>query len=286
MGERGVYAIDRGVFEHPFFKAEPFTEREAWMWMIGEAAWRPTRVRINRAMFDVKRGELVHAARFLARRWQWSEARVRRFLERLKLERMIDALASSEATRITICNYDDYQYGRRAGDEPTDEPATSSRRRKKEGEESKNLGRGDTRARDPFSISPEAFSFANELAKLCGQNLDFLTPEWMNGQPAMRAQLWLNSGWQIPIMREAATAAVRKKRDGPPQSVRYFEKIFVRAHAPPLPLPSVQLVKTDGGQGAENRSGSWNGGQQNRGGFATYAVECARAAADQGPSGT
>lgn len=100
MGEQGVFAVHRRLFEHPLFKNEPFTEREAWIWMISEAAWKSTKVRVNRTVFIVERGQFVHALRFLAKRWQWSEARVRRFLERLKLERMIDALPCADATRI------------------------------------------------------------------------------------------------------------------------------------------------------------------------------------------
>jgi hypothetical protein len=32
--------VDVAVFEHPVFAREPFTEREAWWWPIGEAEWR------------------------------------------------------------------------------------------------------------------------------------------------------------------------------------------------------------------------------------------------------
>jgi hypothetical protein len=29
------------VFGHPIFADEPFTEREEWLWQIGEAAFKP-----------------------------------------------------------------------------------------------------------------------------------------------------------------------------------------------------------------------------------------------------
>ncbi len=38
MSERGVFAVDRGIWDHPMFACEPFTEREAWQWLIAEAA--------------------------------------------------------------------------------------------------------------------------------------------------------------------------------------------------------------------------------------------------------
>lgn len=114
MSERGFIAIDRGVFDHPAFAPEPFSEREAWMWLIAEAAWKPRRARVGRASFEVARGQVIHSTRFMATRWKWSEARVRRFLARLKNDALIDALATHQATLITICKYDEYQKARRA----------------------------------------------------------------------------------------------------------------------------------------------------------------------------
>ena len=63
MSKRGVFAIDRGLFDHPAFKRQPFTEREAWIWMIGEAAWQPTIVRINCRRFELERGQGSKAQR-------------------------------------------------------------------------------------------------------------------------------------------------------------------------------------------------------------------------------
>jgi hypothetical protein len=240
MSDGGVFAIDRGLFDHPFFKAEPFTEREAWSWMIGEAAFESTKVRVGRVVFAVERGQFVHAIRFMAGKWKWSEPRVRRFLERLKTEQMIEALATSEATIITVCNYDVYQFARRAGDEP----ATNSRRRE---EESKNLGGGSkARAREGPLISKEAMDFADELARIAGHDPQFLPPKWVGDGPAYRVQIMFDAGWRVDVMRETAKAMMRTKRDGPPSTVRYFEKGFARAHQPQLPLPTIQLVRENG----------------------------------------
>lgn len=112
MSERGVFAVDRGVFEHPVFAPEPYTEREAWLWMIGAAAWKPMRVRSGRHMVEVERGQLAFATRFLAAKFQWAQARVVRFLKRLENESMIVARATHETTHVTICNYDKYAFNR------------------------------------------------------------------------------------------------------------------------------------------------------------------------------
>lgn len=125
MSDGGVFAVSRKLFDHPFFAPEPYTEREAWAWMIGAAAWQPKRVRVGRCMFDLDRGQLVFSERFLAEKWRWDKSRVHRFLKRLKNEAMIHALANRDATHITICNYDEHQF-RGITDEPRNEPPSEA----------------------------------------------------------------------------------------------------------------------------------------------------------------
>jgi hypothetical protein len=218
--------------------------------MIGAAAFEATKVRINRTVFELQRGQLVYAARFLAVKWKWSEARVRRFLERLKIECMIDALATSEATLITICNYDQYQLGRRAGDAKIDEPATSRRRKEEELEEKKERD-ADTRAR-PFaapiedvpvaeeqqpviapppprsSITAEAIAFANEFCVAI--RVDPQNPELdgMSGAP-YSAAMWLERGYDRAMMlATAADVAARAWPDRLP--LVYYNRAMESSH--------------------------------------------------------
>lgn len=138
MSERGVFAIDRGVWEHPMFAREPFTEREAWMWLCGAAAWAPKRVRVGRGTFELGRGQCAFATRFLAERWRWDHSRVSRFLKRLKTDTMVHTSATREATLITICNYDKYAFGRNTSDTPTDTPTEQPPKHSRHKEEETN----------------------------------------------------------------------------------------------------------------------------------------------------
>lgn len=110
MAENGVFAVARGIFDHPMFASDdPFTEREAWIWMIAEAAWKSTRIRAGVAVLNVARGEFAHSVRFLAKRWNWHPAKVQRFLARLKTDTMIETRVDTGVTVITICKYNEYQ---------------------------------------------------------------------------------------------------------------------------------------------------------------------------------
>jgi hypothetical protein len=129
---QGVFAVDRGIFDHLIFADEPYTEREAWLWLVGEAAWKPKRIRTPHGMVQLERGQLVHSQRFLAEKWRWDRSRVRNFLALLDSEKMATQLRPSldpastqqkaQVTNIlTICNYDKYQFGG-----PSVEPSSSS----------------------------------------------------------------------------------------------------------------------------------------------------------------
>lgn len=109
MSERGVFAIDRGIWDHPMFADEPFTEREAWAWLIGEASFKPRARNIGGKIVRLERGQLAASVRFMAERWQWSKSRVDRFLKRLKTETMIGTDAGTGLLVITINNYSKFQ---------------------------------------------------------------------------------------------------------------------------------------------------------------------------------
>ena len=115
-----MFAVARDIFEHDFFAREAFTEREAWIWMIREAAWKPRKIRVGRKRCSIGRGQFATSLRFMAGKWQWPEARVRRFLKRLKVDAMIDVVSDALATQITICNYNEYQVVGLPGDAPID----------------------------------------------------------------------------------------------------------------------------------------------------------------------
>jgi hypothetical protein len=127
----GFFVIDRGVWEHPGFANETFTELQAWFWLISNAAWEPCQVRVGKATISLERGQCAFALRFLAAKWRWSEPRVRRFLQRRATDAQVLVSATREATLITICKYNDYQLERRT-DVPEIDAGLNQNRRKEE----------------------------------------------------------------------------------------------------------------------------------------------------------
>jgi len=261
MSERGVFAVDRGIFGHPVFANEPLTEREAWTWLISQAAWKQRRRRVGNVVVDLDRGQLSHSLRFMAGKWQWSEPRVRRFLNRLKTDAMIDAATDAGVTVITICNYNKYQRVSLPTDAATldQSDAAPTQHRRKE-EDIKNIKIDDDDDGPAPLVSREAINLANEVAVACGHDPEFVPPSWMGA--AWTTQKWINEGWSAAAILAACKEAMAKKRDGPPSRIEYFEKPiaqFIARQA--APLPHVEIVKGETvhvvqGFGQQNQRGS------------------------------
>jgi hypothetical protein len=247
MSERGVFGVARGIWDHPILTGRaPFSRREAFMWLVSEAAWKPRRVRLGRTTITLARGQLAHSIRFMADAWRWEKTKVERFLDDLKTETMIATDASSGQTVTTICNYDKYQVvGLPVSDPNATPPATDARQtRDTSATNKKNLnikevssGGGERAA----VMNPLAFDLASELATICGFSDPTNWPAGWCGAP-MWVSKCLAEGWFPQLMRDATLAEVKRKRDGPIEHFRYLEKPLARAHARHMaPLPKVSI---------------------------------------------
>lgn len=142
----------RSVWSHPLFEGHEFSPREAWLWLIKEAAIEPKTVRVAGRMVELQRGELTHSIRFLAEKWQWSKSRVDRFLAVLRDEGMIKIRDSSGTARgtaqsvITVCNYEEYQS--REAVSGTAHDAEAGQQRDSSGTKNKNLRTQEGRIED------------------------------------------------------------------------------------------------------------------------------------------
>ena len=109
MSELGVFAVDRGIFTDPDFADEPFTEREAFMWLVSEAAWKDHARRGSSGRVELRRGEVCHSVRFMAEAWKWSKSRVDRFMKRAILRGMLSCENRDNNQVYLVCNYNKFQ---------------------------------------------------------------------------------------------------------------------------------------------------------------------------------
>lgn len=111
MSKRRWVRIDCDYYldEDEIFPEEPFTQREAYQWLIMNAAWKDTSHTIGNKEYPVLRGAQYRTIRKLCKEWQWGNTKVRNFLEKLERKHKITTESNTGKTLITLCNYSKFQ---------------------------------------------------------------------------------------------------------------------------------------------------------------------------------
>jgi hypothetical protein len=245
MSERGVFALDRGWFDHPQFADEPFTEREAWAWLIAEAAWRTRKRRVGSIVVELKRGQLAASIRFLAERWKWSKSRVERFLKRLKTGTMIGTDTGTGVLVITLCNYDKYQrVSLPGGTECGTEDGTTAGQQRDKREDIEYIEDCAARpAREPdddLKIQATSLELRKQFSRLLEELNIPLFPD------SSRIVVWLKWGYAPSLIMSVLRDGYTKKRNV--TSLSYFDNRLAEAHAQATGPPP-QVIHVNGHQG-------------------------------------
>ncbi|MBN9495871.1 MAG: hypothetical protein J0H39_03870 [Alphaproteobacteria bacterium] len=143
---RGKFIVDRAILAHPALqdrRAPRWCRRAAFVDLVSMACWKPHKVDIIDKTVILERGELSHSTRYLADRWGWSEAGVRRFLDRLQTDGLIVAAADAGQTVIRIKNYHEMQRLDNTSDAVTDAPTVAEATQVRRKEEHQDKHRED-----------------------------------------------------------------------------------------------------------------------------------------------
>lgn len=166
---KGFISIERDLWEHPLFMPSEMTEREAWIWMIAQAAWSETRHRVGRELVTVERGSFMATLREMQSAFMWkSDKRVRTFLKTLEKEGMIGrrtrGAKNAPKTHITICNYEEYQSRGRTKDAPkTQERTHHGRTTDAVKKQNNKITNTSSNEEDGQAVDGEVVDFAKEL---------------------------------------------------------------------------------------------------------------------------
>jgi uncharacterized protein YdaU (DUF1376 family) len=88
------------------------------------------------------------------------------------------------------------------------------------------------------AAAEDALALARQIATVAGLGDPKTWPPGWSGAP-LRVAAWLGDSWQPEVCLAAVREVMERKRDGPPATIRYFEKAIARAHAQqgaPLPI--------------------------------------------------
>ena len=129
----GWIKLHRSLRDHFLFDFNEPDKALAWIDLLMSASFSDHKVHIKGRVLDVKRGQFCVSQVTLQKRWGMSQNKVKRFLNLLKTEGMVDVQTNDATTIITICNYEDYQdidssgerTNERAYERTTNEPRTT-----------------------------------------------------------------------------------------------------------------------------------------------------------------
>ena len=237
----GTINVARALWDDTTFRDSEMSQREAWIWLIVEASWKPRTVRVGSIELSLVRGQLAHSTRHLAKEWQWSEARVRRYLDMLENRRMVERVTDAGITVLSICNYDIYQNAGRDGDAPADETPTQERRtsdanHKKGERRGKIHGGGSDAPQLPAVIADPAPTLREQiLSAMKVDPVSGVSPDGRSMHLGNRAdmeivdQIWTG---KLELPPESILAVVaetmERKTDGWPSTFRYFNRAMER----------------------------------------------------------
>lgn len=138
----GTFNVSRKIWHNPVFKVAKFSDREAFIWLVSEASWKPRTIRDKTYVISLERGQLTHSLRFMADIWGWKHDAVKRYLVRLENHDMIRVSNATGQNVITIYNYEVYQNEARDSATAT-ATATATGARQERDKEEEGLNKGN-----------------------------------------------------------------------------------------------------------------------------------------------
>lgn len=111
MASNSFYLLYRGWMNNPIFRQEPFTDREAWLWLIENALYKSGDKAVGNVIVKVQRGSLATSYRELKKTWGWGQKRIDGYIKKLKLGGMLGTQMGTPCLLISITKYDTYQDG-------------------------------------------------------------------------------------------------------------------------------------------------------------------------------
>lgn len=110
MSNKGWISLHRSVTDHWLFDEDrKFSKFEAWIDLLLMVNHTDKKMMLGNELITIKRGQKVTSIRKLCERWNWSNNKVKNFLNVLEADGMLTVKSDSKKTLVTVVNYDVYQ---------------------------------------------------------------------------------------------------------------------------------------------------------------------------------
>lgn len=103
----GWIKIHRDINKHWIWQNSDYLRW--WIDILLEVNHTDAKVVIKNKIYTCKRGQKLYSLDTWATRWNTNKSKVRRFLNLLQNDAMIELKSETQTTRLTVCKYEDYQ---------------------------------------------------------------------------------------------------------------------------------------------------------------------------------
>ena len=173
----GWIKLHRSIQEHWLYtEKRKFSKFEAWSDILLTVNFTEGKTIIKGKLIQIKRGESILSLDSWAKRWGWDKSAVRRFLNTLQKDNIIELKNETITTRLIVCKYDTYQDERNANE-------TQMKRKRNADEthltpiEEEEESKEEKKEKEEIKDTPSAFSFYHELLKLGAEKQ--LVSDWL-----------------------------------------------------------------------------------------------------------
>lgn len=129
--KEGYIKLYRGIEDNDLWLQEPFTKGQAWIDILLLTNYKNGFILLkNGELVQIKRGDCGWSMEKLAKRWQWSRGKVKRFFNYLKTQKMIQQTDIPKATIINVCNYERFQNDTSNGHQTAQQTDTNNKGKK------------------------------------------------------------------------------------------------------------------------------------------------------------
>ena len=122
MSDIGWIKLHRQIRDSALWHSEPFSKAQAWIDLLLCMNHENNKIFFENKLIEIKRGQHITSYRKLSVEWKWSIGKVKRFIECLQSDNMINVEHFKNGTLLTVVNYEVYQGMRNTNGTPIDTP--------------------------------------------------------------------------------------------------------------------------------------------------------------------
>lgn len=193
---RGYIALHRKIQDHPFYKEDrEFSKYEAWVDILQEVrhSEEPKEVIFGMKILKCFYSESLYSIKTWAKRWNWTESKVRRYFKLLENMKQIETKSEVITTRLKVLNYGVYDPKRSA-----DESQVTSKRSASDEQATTNNNVNNAKNEKKVKKIPPLLE---DVKKYCSERKNNIDPQafisfyqskdWMVGKNKMKC--WKSS---------------------------------------------------------------------------------------------